>query len=50
MALVPGPLVIRFSAEYGGKRVGLQREVVVGREPRTVLDFTVPFESNDTPE
>jgi len=24
-------------------------EVVVGREPRTVFDFTVPFESSDTP-
>jgi hypothetical protein len=48
-ALVPGPLFIWVSAESGGKRVRLQHEAVVGREPRTELDLTVPFESSDTP-
>jgi hypothetical protein len=46
-ALVPGPLIIWIAAKSGGKRVRLQREVVVGPEPRTALDLTIPFESND---
>jgi hypothetical protein len=47
-ALVPGPLIIRVSAESGGKRVRIRHEMVVGREPRTVFDPAVPFESGDT--
>jgi hypothetical protein len=41
--LVSGPLTIRVSAESGGKRVQIQHDVVVGREPHTKLDLTVPF-------
>jgi hypothetical protein len=48
-ALVPGPLIIRVSAESGGKRAQVRHEVVVGRGPRTVLDLTVPFEPGDAP-
>lgn len=47
-ALVPGPLTIGVSAEFGGKRGWLSREVVVEWAPRTVLDFSVPFGSSDT--
>ncbi len=48
-ALVPGPLTVWVSAESGGKRRRLSHEVVVGRDSRTVLDFTVHFKSSDTP-
>ena len=42
-ALVPGPLIIWVSAESGGKRIRVGHEVVVGREPLTELNLTIPF-------
>jgi hypothetical protein len=49
-ALIPGPLTVGVSAMSGGKRIGIRHEVVVGQEPCTELDMSIPFGSGGTPE